>query len=174
YLPRHKAIAKSALAFFNHLTYDDIFVMDSSPAVILGAVDYRKIRQLAVNVGNGHTLAVIFKEKLVEAIYEIHTGGIKLERFTEDLHRLARGELSHEEALRSGGHGVFIRDQIKLEDSEIEDLFPMTVIGPNRHMIKSLNVKFVNPAGSMMMAGPIGLLRAYHELNDLEFIVSLY
>ncbi|MHA2099107.1 MAG: DUF1786 family protein [Candidatus Kariarchaeaceae archaeon] len=173
-LPRLKSIALSALKAIPHLSEKDILVMDSSPAVILGAVSYGNDFELIVNVGNGHTLAVIIKNKLVEAIYEIHTGGIILDNFTENIRRLAKGELSHEEALKSGGHGVFIRNEIKMKNTDIDNLFPMKVIGPKRDKIKTLDVKYVNPGGSMMMSGPIGLLRAYHLLNGLNFSAPLH
>ncbi|OLS27174.1 MAG: hypothetical protein HeimC2_12840 [Candidatus Heimdallarchaeota archaeon LC_2] len=172
-LPRLKSIASSALRIFTHLKNNDVFVMDSSPAVILGAVRYVKDYELVVNVGNGHTLAVILKNKLVEAIYEIHTGGIKLENFIENIQRLAMGNLSHEETLKSGGHGVFIRNEMKMKYPEIQNLFPMSVIGPNRAKLKTLDIKYVNPGGNMMMAGPIGLLRAYHHLTGKQLEISL-
>ncbi len=173
-LPRLKSIAFSALKAIPHLNDKDIFVMDSSPAVILGAVSYVNDFELIVNVGNGHTLAAILNDKLVEAIYEIHTGGINLDNFTENIRRLAKGDLSHEEALKSGGHGVFVRNKIKMKPADIDNLFPMSVIGPKRDIIQSLNMKYVNPGGSMMMAGPIGLLRAYHYKIGKDFKVSQF
>ena len=38
-LPRLKSVANSAINFFSHLDADDIYVMDSSPAVILGVIN---------------------------------------------------------------------------------------------------------------------------------------
>lgn len=172
-LPRLRSVAQSALKVLTHLNRSDIFVMDSSPAVILGVASYKTGFELVVNVGNGHTLAVILKNKTIESIYEIHTGGINLENFAENIRRLAKGDLSHEEALKSGGHGVYIRNETMMNTSDINSLFPMTVIGPNRDKIKSLDVKYVNPGGSMMMAGPIGLLRAYYHKINIEFKFSM-
>lgn len=173
-LPRLKSIVKSALKAFSHLDEEDVFVMDSSPAVVLGAVSYSKDYELIVNVGTGHTLAAILKDKLVEAIYEIHTGGIRVDKFDRDIRRLAKGDLSHEETLKSGGHGIYIRNEIQMKKTDIDGLFPMAIIGPNREKIESLNVKYVNPGGSMMMAGPIGLLRAYHFKIGKQLNVSQY
>jgi uncharacterized protein (DUF1786 family) len=160
-LPRHQAICRSALKHIPHLTPRSVYIMDSSPAVALG-VKSDESDQLIVNVGNGHTLAVIVENKLVQAIYEMHTGGITSEKVLGDLKLLLSNQLTHEDALKSGGHGIFSR---KVFNSSIEDFLPITLIGPNRSKLTGLPVQLEHPGGNMMMAGPIGLIKAYESIK---------
>lgn len=164
-LPRHNAIAASAVRQFDHLQGQDIYVMDSSPAVVLGAKS--RDNEIVINMGNGHTLAILFLEDRAQAVYETHTGGVDPDTFEEDILDLLQGNLDHKEALARGAHGVYLNpDFSPLADAAIRELKPYTLIGPNRHKMQdSLAVHLAHPGGSMMMAGPLGLLAAFRTLD---------
>lgn len=173
-LPRHQSITKSILRHFPHLKSDDIFLMDSSPAVILGAIDYFEVNNMiynqrfVINLGNGHTLIVFLDERKVMMIYEIHTSGVDPKQLVEKLRELLSGRLTHEKVIESGGHGIFSSEEFDpYTEAKIDDILEkkLFVLGPNRSKLSELNVEFINPGGSMMMAGPLGLLYAYNRLN---------
>ncbi len=160
-LPRHCSIGKSAERHFNHISDNDIWVMDSSPAVVLGVLE-NKPRELIINTGNGHTLAAIIENGIVQGIFEIHTSGVDPEKFLQDIKLISQNKLTHDEVLAKGGHGVFIREKLEYNSDQFERLFPFTLIGPNRSILSESNSVLAHPAGNMMMAGPVGMLYAYN------------
>ncbi len=171
-LPRLRSVAQDALKYFSHLTYNDIYVMDSSPAVVLGVVSdlypadiSDEKEHLIVNLGNGHTLATFMKGSVVELVYELHTGALDVGGFAEDLDLILKGKLCHEDVLKKGAHGIYRRN-IPDDNQILDNYLPILVIGPNRNKIKNINeeITFPHPGGSMMMSGPIGLIRAFHYL----------
>lgn len=162
-LPRHQSICQSALRHFSHLNENDIYVMDSSPAVVLGAQDTSK-EEIVVNVGNGHTLAVFLDHGYVQAVYETHTGAIRSpEKFYQEIKQVGFGNLTHKQVLDRGGHGLFLNTKVDLSHEAFSEIEPIVVIGPNRDILSGLPVRFSHPIGSMMMAGPYGLYLAYKE-----------
>ncbi|MCH8908418.1 MAG: hypothetical protein IH840_15130, partial [Candidatus Heimdallarchaeota archaeon] len=165
-LPRHKSMVNSAKSMFTHVKPTEIAIMDSSPAVVYGASDASNEKELVVNVGNGHTIAVFFENSVVNSVYELHTGGVEPDSFAEDLKLVANRKLSHEETLEKGGHGIFYNQE--LESLDFSSHLPLTLIGPNRDKLSTLNSVKVHPGGSMMMAGPVGLIRAFNE-KRLDF-----
>jgi len=159
-LPRLQALCQAARTNLPHLSKKDIFVMDSSPAVILGAMTGVG-REVIVNVGNGHTLAAVTENGNVEIIYETHTGGLVPENFTRDLNKIIKGELSHEEILTKGGHGAYINSKFQNSNRQLEQYYPINLIGPNRNILKSNFSIYSHPGGNMMMAGPMGMIKAW-------------
>lgn len=158
-MPRHKSIATSAFNTFDHLSKDQIFVMDSSPAVVLGTLNPELDKEIVINVGNGHTIIIGTNQQLVEFAYELHTGGVTPERIKSDIERIFQQDLTHQQSLDEGGHGLYIREQ----PLDLEQFKPFSLIGPNRELLKTLEVEFIHPIGNMMMAGPYGLIRAYQK-----------
>ena len=74
------------------------------------------------------------------------------------LKQFADGNLKGEEVLQDGGHGVFY-----LEDAPgFSRLEMIAVTGPNRGQLAGTNLRihYAAPAGDVMMAGPLGLVRA--------------
>ncbi|MBC7107228.1 MAG: hypothetical protein H5T41_00305 [Methanomassiliicoccales archaeon] len=135
-----------------------IFVMDTSPVAALGCLADPQIHQddciLAVNFGNGHSLAVLFDHGKVVRGFEAHTrqfeNGIALREYLEDF---IAGQLTDERVFGDGGHGLFNISQRPLEPDQI------LVTGPRRALIETtkLNFRYAAPAGDVMMTGPIGL-----------------
>lgn len=163
-MPRYQAICQSAWRAFPHLDKKNIWVMDSSPAVVLGAIENSE-REIVVNVGNGHTIIVALAHGEVEFAYELHTGGVDAKRIERDLGAILDGSLTHEEVLENGGHGLYSR---KTSKSKLADYLPYTLIGPNRKKLFSLKCKLVHPIGNMMMAGPYGLIRAWKKHSEFS------
>lgn len=154
YLTRMNAVAELLSDIPN------LLLMDTGMAAVLGSLEDDKVasvrRKLLVNVGNGHSLAVILEGEEIQALFEHHTSlldGIKLDTY---LKRLLKGEVTHEEVFADGGHGLFVREGARFGDVEV-----MSVIGPNRAKLKGEEYYHPSPHGNMMLAGSYGLLRGY-------------
>jgi len=142
-----------------------VLVMDTSPAAILGCLKDPVVEEadpvLAVNVGNGHTMAAIISHREIIGIMEHHTRLLNPRRIKRLLVGFADGMLSDEEVFKDGGHGLlFLKDSPGF--SKIEKI---AVTGPNRGILSEtdLKVHFAAPAGDVMMTGPIGLVEATRE-----------
>ena len=121
-----------------------------------------KNTELAINVGNGHTLAAFLNKGIVQAIYETHSSAVKPDDLMYILNKIVRDEITHEEILDMGGHGLLKLNSLK--SMKLDNYNPFTLIGPNRSKLSELNVNLVHPIGNMMMAGPIGLLKAFEQI----------
>ncbi|MFW9779101.1 MAG: DUF1786 family protein [Candidatus Heimdallarchaeota archaeon] len=155
-----------------------IFVMDSSPAVILGTMLDPIIPsgvKTIINIGNGHTLAMILNETWeVLAIWEHHTGQFRSDptELDEYLEKLFETRLNQKFVLEHGGHGYYQRIS-KIPESAAKQI---VAIGPNRSLLQDSRFKnaisWVHPLGSMMLAGPAGLLKTYEaRINKGERVV---
>lgn len=149
--PRLQSMSQHASHQFPHA---DIYVMDSSPAVILGTMEGSG-NEVIINVGNGHTVVMLIENGIVIAVYEHHSGFINREKIKGHVQKLLLGNLSHNEILEEHGHGVYRRSSASNPEN-----YSIKVIGPNRMKISGLG-EFSHPGGNMMMAGPLGLLRAF-------------
>ncbi|MQY78038.1 MAG: hypothetical protein GH151_02410, partial [Bacteroidetes bacterium] len=139
-----------------------VLVMDTSPDAILGCLMDPVVKNadpiLAVNVGNGHTMAAIVSKGEITAVLEHHTRLLNPQKMEELLRDFADGKLSDDEVFEDNGHGMFYFSK-PLGFSEIEKV---VVTGPNRKVLAEtgLCVHFATPAGDVMMSGPIGLVEA--------------
>jgi len=137
-------------------------VMDTSPAAILGCLKDSVVEMansvLAVNVGNGHTMAAVIAEGNVIGIVEHHTRLLTTRKAEQLLRRFADGTLSDEEVFEDDGHGLFFLTK----PPGFSKLEVIAATGPNRNMLSraSFRVHFAAPAGDVMMTGPIGLVEA--------------
>jgi len=139
-----------------------ILLMDTSPAAILGCTRDPLVEDadliLAVNVGNGHTMAAIVSSGQIIGVVEHHTRLLNPQKIESLLVDFANGKLSDEEVFRGNGHGVFYLTS-PLGFSRIEKV---VATGPNRNILQKtkLDVHFASPAGDVMMTGPMGLVEA--------------
>ena len=139
-----------------------VLVMDTSPDAILGCLMDPVVKNadpiLAVNVGNGHTMAAIVSKGEITAVLEHHTRLLNPQKMEELLRDFADGKLSDDEVFEDNGHGMFYLSKPP-GFSEIEKV---VVTGPNRKVLAEtgLSVHFATPAGDVMMSGPIGLVEA--------------
>jgi uncharacterized protein (DUF1786 family) len=136
-------------------------VADTGAAAILGAIYENEVRETShkngiciVNIGNSHTIAFLIYQDKVYGIYEHHTMLLSGEKLWEHLNRFKRGELSNKEIFEDQGHGCLVKESV-LEIGEFKNTY---VIGPKRAMLEGYPVKFIAPAGDMMLAGAVGLL----------------
>jgi len=159
---RFKANADLVQNFFPK---SNVFLMDSSPAVILGTMLDPKVTyglKTVINIGNGHTLVMILNSNWeILAIWEHHTGSLTTARMDEFLEKLFSNQLSHELVLQQGGHG-FYKPNREISSKAAENI---VVLGPNRNLLKESKfadaITWSHPLGSMMLSGPAGLLKTY-------------
>jgi uncharacterized protein (DUF1786 family) len=167
---RLSSIAKSAAA----LTTDEIYVMDSGMAAILGAsmdaLARQKNMQLLLDVATSHTVGAALTGGEIVGFFEYHTVDITRERLEALLRDLADGKLEHDKILSEGGHGAYTRKILGFQEIEI-----ILVTGPKRRLVEnsSLPIVFGAPLGDNMMTGTVGLLEAIRQRKRLDPIVYL-
>ncbi len=118
---------------------------------------------LAVNAGNGHTLAAIIEKGRIIALVEHHTAMLDAIRFTALMRGFISGNLNDEEVLADGGHGCI--PPPRRFDPEL--LSPIRVTGPRRELFRGadLSLDFISPFGDMMMTGCYGLIAAFRKIR---------
>jgi len=166
-LNRLRCIAESAAKLPAH----EIYVMDSGMAAILGgSLDPQAIskeRIIVLDLATSHTLGAALEKGEIAGFFEYHTRDITLQRLESLVTELADGGLVHEEILKQGGHGAYVRKAFGLERSEI-----IVATGPKRRLIEKshLPVQPGAPLGDHMMAGTAGLLEAIRRRKSLDSI----
>lgn len=169
-LNRLKSIAKSA----RMLPTDEIYVMDSGMAAILGgSMDPRarsKEKRLILDVATSHTVGAAMEGEEIAGFFEYHTHDITLGRLESLLEELAGGKLEHEQILKEGGHGAYIRKAIGFENAEI-----ILATGPKRRLVENsqLPIVFGAPLGDNMMTGTVGVLEAIRRRKGLDALSYL-
>jgi uncharacterized protein (DUF1786 family) len=161
---RLRSIAESATS----LPTDEIYVMDSGMAAILGAsMDPRtrgKKKIMVLDVATSHTVGAALEEGQIAGFFEYHTHDITLDRLEALLIDLADGKLSHKRILEEGGHGAYVRKAIRFDAVEI-----IVATGPKRRLMANSKLPIVlgAPLGDNMMTGTVGLLEAIRRRKDL-------
>lgn len=154
YLTRMRAVAELLRDTKN------LLLMDTGIAAVLGSLEDEKVssvrRKLLVNVGNGHTLAVLLDGEEIQALLEHHTSSLDEVKLHTYLKRLLRGEVTHEEVFADGGHGLYVKERARFGTVKV-----ISVIGPNRALLKREGYYHPSPHGNMMLAGSYGLMRGY-------------
>jgi len=109
---------------------------------------------VAMDVGNGHTLAASFKEGKINGVFEHHTRMLTPKRIEELVNRLADGSLTHEEVHKEGGHGAWVVQPIG-------SFQHLVAAGPQRNILHKTSFKVYDaaPGGDVMMTGPLGLIK---------------
>lgn len=159
YYPRMKSAVHASK---RQLPNARVLVMDTSPDAILGCLMDPVVKNadpiLAVNVGNGHTMAAIISKGEITAVLEHHTRLLNPQKMEELLRDFADGKLSDDEVFEDNGHGMFFLKQ----PPSFSKIKKVVVTGPNRKVLAEtgLSVHFATPAGDVMMSGPIGLVEA--------------
>ena len=137
----------------------NVVIMDSKFAAICGAVCDVYVKDLenyiALDIGNGHTLAASISGGKISGVFEHHTGMLNPGKITRFIKELALGTLCHDVVHEDGGHGAWIAEPIG-------DFECLVATGPKREILKKTDFKVHNaaPAGDVMMAGPAGLVKA--------------
>lgn len=169
FLTRLRAIGTSA-ARYRQLSDSaptaPLLLMDTGSAAALGSLEDPMVRakaeSLLCNVGNFHTLAFHLVQGRIVGIFEHHTGEINQSRLEELLVKLADSTLTNEEVFADSGHGALILQQAGFNGHA----FPfLSVTGPRRELLRrsKLMPYEATPHGDMMIAGCLGLLRAFAD-----------
>jgi uncharacterized protein (DUF1786 family) len=130
--------------------------MDTSFSAIVGCMEEDTRPSLLVNVGNNHTLAVLFSHGEIDGLMELHTLSLTPADLREQIELFVRGDITNDEVFEKGGHGAVIFNPHPLNGLSIK------VTGPHREIFREtdLQFEFAAPYGNMMMTGPIGLIKA--------------
>ncbi|MGP8024072.1 MAG: DUF1786 domain-containing protein [Methanobacterium sp.] len=160
YFTRMKAVLKTLKGY-------NTVLMDSKFAAICGITcdDYVKNLDsyIALDIGNGHTLAASVFEGKISGVFEHHTGMLTPNKLINYMEKLALGILTHEQIHGDGGHGAWIAEAI--------DGFECVVAtGPKRKILQKTDFKvhYATPAGDVMMAGPAGIINAINYKKNHE------
>ena len=162
---RLRSIAENARG----LPADEVYVMDSGMAAILGAsmdgLARSKERVLVLDVATSHTLGALLEGEEICGFFEYHTHDILLERLETLLVDLADGELVHKQILEEGGHGAYVRKAFGYRNVEV-----IVATGPKRSLVENSRLPIVlgAPFGDNMMTGTVGLLEAIRRLKGLK------
>jgi len=162
---RLTAIAESA----RMLPADEIYVMDSGMAAILGAsMDpraYQEEKILVLDIATSHTLGAAMDGEEIAGFFEYHTRDITLERVESLLRELGNGKLEHERILEEGGHGAYVRKAFGFEAADI-----IVATGPKRSLMENSRLPIVRgaPLGDNMMTGTVGLLEAIRRRKGMQ------
>jgi uncharacterized protein (DUF1786 family) len=159
---------KSAIqATKSYLPDVDIFVMDTSISALMGCLlDSRVLGRepaLLVNIGNGHTTAVILSGNRVVGFFEHHTSMLNTTKIVELLKRFCGGILSHEYVFQDGGHGVIMLE--KPPGFSLMDIVAVT--GPRRGIMEDSGIDYMYaaPGGDVMMTGTLGIIECIKNLS---------
>ncbi len=139
-----------------------VAVMDTAPAAVLGCLEdpvvKRATRVLAVNVGNGHTMAALLEDREVIGVLEHHTHLLSPPKMEHLLVAFAEGRVTDDAVFRDHGHGVFfLKPPWGFKAVDV-----LAVTGPQRGLLTEthLPVHLAAPGGDMMMTGTVGLVEA--------------
>lgn len=142
-----------------------LLLMDTAPAAVLGALEDRPVRSatspIVANIGNFHCLAFHLVDGRVAALFEHHTGELSADELGAYVRQLGDGTITNEAVFADKGHGALVL----LADAPAPDLLAAT--GPRRALLvaSGLHPYLAVPHGDMMLAGNLGLLRAYALRN---------
>lgn len=142
-----------------------VLLMDTAPAAVLGCLQDSAVSNrdpiLAVNVGNGHTMAAIISGNQVIGIMEHHTRALTPQKIEHLLTQFGDGHLRDEDVFQDGGHGAFYLSAAP----GFSQINTIAATGPNRRLLTKTKfpVHYAAPAGDVMMTGPIGLIHAVKQ-----------
>ena len=117
-----------------------------------------------LDVATSHTVGAAVCDGEIAGFFEYHTHDITLERIEVLMRSLADGNLSHEQMLKEGGHGAYIRKTVGFQSVEI-----ILATGPKRRLLRDteLPVTYGAPLGDNMMTGTFGMLEAIRKRKGL-------
>lgn len=154
-IPDYYIRMRSTVKAVRRISSSPILMMDTSFSAILGCMDNMEGPSLAVNVGNGHTIAALLINGKIEGLYEHHTHELTPEKLENHLRLFVRGELNRQKVFEDNGHGVITLTPYFGEVT-------VWVTGPNRDLFNGTKLIFTYaaPGGNTMMTGPMGLVKA--------------
>ena len=161
---RLQSIANSAAS----IPSDEIYVMDSGMAAILGAVMDKharnKDRCIVMDVATSHTVGAALEQGQICGFFEYHTRDITCKKIDLLLRQLADGIIDHKKILSEGGHGAYMRKHFGFDNTEI-----IVATGPRRKLLENstLDIHYGAPLGDNMMTGTTGLVEAIRRRKKM-------
>lgn len=139
---------------------EEIWLMDTGAAAILGTLEDPLVREatenggsMLVNLGNQHTIAFLVAGARVYGVFEHHTGLLSEQKLADYLGRFQERSLTNEEIFEDHGHGCAI-----LPEAGSFKFDFISVTGPQRKLAANMGYMAV-PHGDMMISGAAGLVR---------------
>lgn len=148
-------------------------VMQTGPAAIWGALfdtvaaSYKDKGLTIVNIGNQHTLAVLFQGERIWGLFEHHTSSLTPEKLKRFIIGLQQRTLTNKDIFDDNGHGCVIDASASGRPEDICFEF-VTVVGPRRKLAEGLNYHFAAPYGDMMLAGCFGLVAGLKSISGVN------
>ena len=145
-----------------------LLMTDTAVAAIMGSLEDPQVaaepRKVVANLGNEHTLAFHLEGTTILGLYEHHTHVLTREQLENHIRQLVRGDLDDDEVWGGQGHGAIVIEPAGADSDRSGPGF-LSVIGPMRGLLEGSELRpyFATPHGSMMLAGPFGLVRAWAE-----------
>jgi uncharacterized protein (DUF1786 family) len=152
---------RSIVRCAKNIPAEEIYVMDSGMAAILGAsLDPQakgKEKIMVLDIATSHTVGAAIEQGALAGFFEYHTRDLTLERLERLMVDLAEGKLEHKSILNQGGHGAYLRKALGFKSLET-----ILATGPKRQILEGsrLSVYPGAPIGDNMMTGTAGLFEA--------------
>ncbi len=160
YFNRMRSVVESINDFGEENGFEfDTYVIDTVFAALIGALnDAKEFPAFIVNFGNSHTIgAVISENGDIYSMFEHHTSILRKrgqEWISSFLKKFLDGEINNEDVFNDGGHGAYVKTVVEPKD--------FISIGPNAE----LSPYRIANIYDTMIAGNLGMVRAYGELCD--------
>jgi len=164
---RLRAIEQTA----KNIPAEDVYVMDSGFAAILGAsLDLAARNEetiVVLDIATSHTVAATVQQRQIAGYFEYHTRDISAEKIEDLIPKLCDGKIEHKEILKQGGHGAYLNKSVGYKKVK-----KIIATGPKRNLLRTarLPITFGAPFGDNMMTGTVGLLEAIRRSKGLEKI----
>jgi uncharacterized protein (DUF1786 family) len=146
-------------------------VMQTGPAAVWGtlfdtvAASFKDKGLTIVNIGNQHTLAVLFQGERIWGLFEHHTSSLTPEKLKKFIIGLQQQTLTNKDIFDDGGHGCVI-DASASGGSKDNSFEFVAVVGPRRKLAEGLEYYFAAPHGDMMLAGCFGLVAGVKSISE--------
>ena len=147
----------------------DALMMDTCSAAVVGALCDEQVAAhsneglVVINVGNQHTLGVLYRTGRIWGVFEHHTVFVDAEKLKYLVDRLKSGTIDNDEVYIDKGHGACVHPGYLDQKTGNAGAFDfVTVTGPNRRIAGPLGYHSAAPHGDMMLSGCFGLVEASH------------
>lgn len=159
-MPMYSRVS-AVIQSLNDQGFEHILVMDTKIAGIFGGLYGAKLPTIVMDIGNGHTTAAsIAEDGSIVGMFEHHTFALTPEKLKYYIDRLADGSLTNQEVFEDEGHGAYVREPVTPES--------IVVTGPRRELASKtgLKVRYATPLDDVYMAGPVGMIMAYQDMQN--------
>ena len=153
----------------SYLDTNEVFVMDSGIAAIVGASQDVQLKDrdpvMVLDIATSHTVVAVLSGGQPAGFVEYHTRDLSLSRLEELMVDLADGRVDHSVVVSQGGHGAWLRNAVGFSNVKA-----ILATGPKRYLLAESRLPIIwgAPWGDNMMTGTVGLLEALRLRKGLE------